>query len=117
MDWDAPYGVARQFGTNSALGVLNAVAQVDPSERDPYLAYCSTQGTGPLPDVARFRDAWEGDWDEWEGFAWQAAEDAGYLSGPTGPAYFDVGKFAGDLSHDYTVVDTGRGSVYVFRDM
>jgi antirestriction protein len=85
------------------------------------LAYADLMGGDISDALGRFDEAWAGEWNNREEFAYQMAEDMGWLeqsgNGDGIPAvYFDVDAFARDLFlGDYSDVPSNCG-IYVFRD-
>ncbi len=76
-----------------------------------------TEGTGVLPSMTDFEERYAGEWRTFRDFAEELADDAGML--PEIPEwarpYFDMEKFAYDLTFDHSTEPAPGGGVFVFR--
>lgn len=90
---------------------------LDDHERAPFVVWVS-DGCGDADDVERFQDAYRGEWDTFEQYADQLAEDCGVFAGVPEDMqpYIAIDRWARDLllGGDYFEVSTGRGTVWVF---
>lgn len=75
------------------------------------------EGTGDLPCIGDFVDRFSGEWDSFDEYAQQLAEDIGLLDGVAEEIarYFDWEAWTRDLAFDYTVEDAPGGGVFVFQ--
>lgn len=94
---------------------------VDEWQRDAFRAWVtagdySHDGDG-LPSVSDFEDAYCGEWDTFQQYAEELAEDTGLLAGVPDEfvGYFDWQAWARDLAYDYNTADAPSHGVYVFR--
>lgn len=78
----------------------------------------TTEGTGDIPSLSDFEDAYQGQWDSFREYAEQLAEDIGLTDGWPEEAtrYFDWDAWTRDLRFDYTVADATDGGVFIFRN-
>lgn len=69
-----------------------------------------------LPTVEDFIHLYCGEWDSFQEFACDHLLDAGVSSDALEylGCYFDFARYAYDLSDEYYIVDTGRGTVWVY---
>lgn len=74
-------------------------------------SYFDNCGVSPVSDV---EEAYAGEYENWEDFAYQFAEDTGMLSSmeESLKCYFDYGRFGNDLSYDYF-----ESNGYYFRNI
>lgn len=84
---------------------------------------CFVADGDDLPDASEFLDRYEGEWDTFVDYAEHLIEDTGMLDEmPENlQPYFDVARWARDLSFDYIVEPVQRmgfagAGVYVFRN-
>lgn len=79
---------------------------------------CYIVDADDLPSVSDFEDAYQGEWDSFDDYAAQLAEDIGLTDDWPEEAqrYFDWEAWTRDLKFDYAVADALDGGVYVFRD-
>lgn len=96
--------------------------EVGDTQWDALLAWMETgcyivEGTGKLPSLPDFEDAYCGEWGSFREYAEQLADDIDLTDGGPEEAqrYFDWEAWTRDLKFDYTVADAPGGSVYVFR--
>lgn len=77
------------------------------------------EGTGDLPSLPAFEERYGGEWDSFEQYAEQLAEDIGLLAGVSEEVarYFAWDRWARDLAFDYTCEDAPGSGVFVFRDL
>lgn len=93
---------------------------------DQWLAVCAwvstgcyiTDGTGDIPSLPDFEDAYQGQWDSFREYAEQLADDIGLTNDWPEEAqrYFDWDAWTRDLAFDYTVMDAPDGGVFIFRN-
>lgn len=71
-----------------------------------------------LPDHREFTDRYCGQWDSFEQYAQNLADETGMLRDvPEHIArYFNWSSWTADLAHDYTVLDASDGGIYIFND-
>ncbi|MFJ7619794.1 antirestriction protein ArdA [Rhodococcus erythropolis] len=76
------------------------------------------QGDSDLPVVSAFEDAYAGEWESFEDYAHQLAEDAEVFSNVPEElrTYIDMRAWARDIEADYSTETTGHGGVFVFRN-
>lgn len=78
-------------------------------------------GTGDLPSLSDFEDAYQGCWDSFRDYAEQLADDVGLMDGWPEEAirYFCWSSWTADVKFDYTVMDAPGPDygVYVFRSL
>lgn len=77
------------------------------------------EGTGDLPVISDFEDQFCGEWDNFDEYAQQLAEDIRLLDGvPEEVArYFSWDAWSRDLAFDYTTEPAPCGGVFVFRSL
>lgn len=77
------------------------------------------EGDGDLPSISDFAERYCGEWESFEDYAHQLAEDIGLLvSVPEEISrYFHWSSWIGDLAFDYTNHDAPGGGVFVFRSL
>ncbi|MGV9189039.1 antirestriction protein ArdA [Arcanobacterium canis] len=96
-------------------------AQVGKARWSALLAWvetgCYVADADRLPCVSDFEDAYQGEWDTFDDYATQLAEDIGLTDGWPEEAerYFNWEAWTRDLRFDYTVADAPDGGVFVFR--
>ena len=75
------------------------------------------EGTGELPSLSDFEDAYQGHWDSFREYVEQIAEDVGMMQDWPEEAirYFDWAGWTRDLAYDHVVYDAPGGGLYVFR--
>lgn len=78
-----------------------------------------TAGTGDLPSLPDFEERYAGEWDTFRDFAQELADDTGMLAEIPEWArpYFDMDKFAHDLTFDHATEPAPGGGVYIFRSI
>lgn len=78
---------------------------------------CYVADVDGLPCVSDFEDSYQGEWDSFDDYAAQLAEDIGLTDGWPEEAqrYFDWDSWTRDLAFDCTVADAPHGGVYVFQ--
>ena len=78
---------------------------------------CYVADSDDLPCASDFEDAYLGEWDSFDDYAAQLAEDIGLTDGWPEEAlrYFDWEAWTRDLQFDYIVADAPEGGVYLFR--
>lgn len=86
---------------------------------DYILAYFEDSHIDPDgPDAedmaARAEEAYYGEWYTFLDFAVDYADDCFDMSG-IAARYFDYDAFANDLQHDFTILDSPNGNVFVFH--
>lgn len=99
------------------------LGEVDDADRDALCAwvengdYATESAASDLPDLAVFRDAYQGHHDSFSDYARQLAEGTGMLTSVPEQfkRYFDWTAWTRDLSFDYTEVVATNG-VYIFRN-
>lgn len=71
-----------------------------------------------MPDQATFEERFCGDWDSFDEYAEQLADDTGLLRDVPEQlqTYFDWSSWTRDLKYDYSVSDAPGGGVFIFRD-
>ena len=76
-----------------------------------------TEGDTDLPSISDFEECYCGEWDSFEDYAEQLADDIGLLADvPEEIAcYFDWDSWTRDLAFDYDDHDNPEGGVFVFR--
>ena len=101
-----------------------AIAEVDDHLRPALLAWVEsgdygTEGDTDLPSISDFEECYCGEWDSFEDYAEQLADDIGLLADvPEEIArYFDWQAWSRDLAMDYSTYDDPEGGVFVFRDL
>lgn len=69
-------------------------------------------------DVRAFEDVYQGDFEDWDSFAWSWVTDSGLQDGWPEEAirYFNFDSWARDLRHSYNVERRGDGGVFIFRN-
>ena len=77
------------------------------------------EGTGDLPSISDFEERYCGEWESFEDYARELADDIGLLADvPEEIArYFDWQVWSRDLAFDYSTYDDPEGGVFVFRVM
>jgi antirestriction protein len=97
------------------------IAECDEHLRPALLAWVESgsyvaEGTGDLPVLADFYERYCGEFDDFEDYARQFADDACLLldAPATLVQYFDWAAWSRDLMFDYAVEDAPCGGVYVF---
>lgn len=73
-----------------------------------------------LPDATAFAERYAGQWDSFDEYVQDTAEETGLMTEwpETARTYFDWSRWARDLRYDYTVCEVPHGpGVYVFRDL
>ena len=98
------------------------LAEVDEYFRPALCAWVESgdyvaEGDTDLPSISDFEERYCGEWDSFEDYAEQLADDIGLLDGvPEEIArYFDWDSWTRDLAFDYTTHDNPEGGVFVFR--
>ena len=78
---------------------------------------CYVADSNDLPCASDFEDAYQGEWNSFDDYAAQLAEDIGLTDGWPEEAqrYFNWDSWTRDLAFDYTVADAPDGGVFVFR--
>ena len=78
----------------------------------------AAEGTGDIPSLADFEDAYQAQWDSFREYAENLADDIGLTDGWPEEAtrYFDWDAWTRDLRFYYTVADAPDGGVFVFRN-
>ncbi|MDU5115246.1 MAG: antirestriction protein ArdA [Actinomyces sp.] len=78
---------------------------------------CYMADADGLPCVSDFEDAYQGEWDSFDDYAVQLAEDIGLTDGwpEDTQRYFNWDSWTRDLAFDYAVADASDGGVFVFR--
>ena len=76
-----------------------------------------TEGDTDLPSISDFEECYCGEWDSFEDYAEQLADDIGLLADvhEAIARYFDWDSWTRDLAFDYTTHDNPEGGVFVFR--
>lgn len=74
---------------------------------------------GDLPSIYDFEERYCGEWESFEDYAENLADDIGLLADvPEEIArYFDWSAWTRDLAFDYTTADNPEGGVFVFRSI
>lgn len=115
--------LAREMSVTEASEWGRLLAEVEESQRDPFVAWVRSGLLDLLPGEAReqlssFEDAYCGEWDSFRDYAEQLADDIGLLADvdDTIAAYFDWDAWTRDLAYDYTTAPA-PGGVYVFRSL
>lgn len=98
--------------------VLEGVAEY---QRVPFDAWILDRDWHTDPDPAlvnEFEEAYAGEWDDFDDYAYQHVSDMGILDGvPEEVArYFDHAAYARDLRQSYIVIAAPVSGVFVFRD-
>lgn len=77
-----------------------------------------SEGTGDIPSIAEFEDAYQGQWDSFSDYAAQLAEDIALTDHWPEEAqhYFNWEVWYRDLAYDYTVMEAPDGGVFVYRN-
>ena len=77
------------------------------------------EGTGDLPSISDFEERYCGEWESFDDYASELADDIGLLTDvPEEIArYFDWRAWTRDLAFDYVVHDNPEGGVFVFRNL
>lgn len=80
---------------------------------------CHVVDADDLTSVSDFEDAYQGEWDSFDDYATQLAEDVGLTDDWPEEAqrYFDWNAWTRDLGFDYTVIDAPGGGVFIFRSL
>lgn len=80
-----------------------------------------TEGTGDLPSISDFEDAYQGHWDSFREYVEQLADDTGMMQGWPEEAqrYFSWDSWTADVKFDHVVCDAPAPDygVYVFRSL
>ena len=78
-----------------------------------------TEGDTDLPSISEFEESYCGEWDSFEDYAENLADNTGLLDNiPEEIArYFDWSAWTRDLAMDYSVHDNPEGGVFVFMDL
>lgn len=98
------------------------IMSVDEHLRPALLAWvrgsCWIADSDDLPVIEEFVDRYRGHWDSFQEFAHELIEELGILRDLPEyvRTYFDVERWAADVSDDFTVEDAPEGGVYVFED-
>ncbi|MEZ2189413.1 antirestriction protein ArdA [Corynebacterium sp. CCM 9204] len=97
--------------------------EADPDQWPAVCAWVSSgcyiaEGTGDIPSMSQFEDAYQGQWDSFDDYATQLAEDIALTDDWPEEAqrYFNWEAWSRDLAFDYTVIDAPDGGVFVFRN-
>ena len=77
------------------------------------------EGTGDLPSISEFEERYCGEWESFDDYAYQLADDIGLLvSIPEEIArYFDWSAWTREVAFDYSTYEDPEGGVFVFRDL
>lgn len=77
------------------------------------------QGTGDIPSLPDFQEAYQGLWDSFREHAENLADDIGLTNDWSEEAqrYFDWDAWTRDLAFDYTVMEAPARGVFVFRSL
>ena len=101
-----------------------AIAEVDEHLRPALFAWVEsgdyvTEGDTDLPCISDFEERYCGEWESFEDYARELADDIGLLADvPEEIArYFDWRAWTRDLGFDYSTHDNPEGGVFVFRNM
>lgn len=78
----------------------------------------TAEGDTDFPVLSDFEEIYCGEWDSFQSYADELAEDCGLLRDIPEDlvAYVDLTRWARDIEADYTVTDAPNGGVYVFRN-
>lgn len=110
-----------EMSPSSAVPWGELYEEVGEAQWDALLAWvetgCYVADADGLPCVSDFEDAYQGEWDSFDDYAVQLAEDIGLTDGRPEEAqrYFDWDSWTRDLAFDCTVADAPHGGVYVFQ--
>lgn len=74
-------------------------------------------GLSEAPDSAEFYELLADECADFEAYVDEIVRDTGLLTGVPAEVrrYFDLTAYADDLACDYTVLNTGYGTVWVYR--
>ena len=92
--------------------------EVGPERWPALCAWVESEGTGDLPDISDFEESYCGEWESFEDYARELADEIGLLNDvPEEIAnYFDWDSWTRDLAFDFTTHDNPEGGVFVFRN-
>ena len=108
-----------EFGPLECQAIADAYDAVGADEWDAYLAYAGLGiASDPIPDADDFREAYSGEWDSEEDYAYDLAEELGAVPAEhSWPAsYIDWEAATRDLFMDYSSERSPGGGVFVFRN-
>lgn len=116
--------VRREMSPSEAAEWGRVFDEVDEHQRAALYAWVASgdyvaEGTGDLPSTSDFEERYTGQWDSFDEYARQLADDIGLLSDvPEGIAsFFDWDAWTRDLRFEYSVLDAAGSGVYVFRSL
>ena len=79
------------------------------------------EGDGPIPSISDFEERYAGQWDSFQEYAEDLADQVGLTGGwpKTAQRYFDCTGWARDLAYDHVVCEAPgpEYGVYVFRSL
>lgn len=108
-------GEYTSFDTIAEL--VETLDSLDDDLAAPFLVWWDNIG-GDMPDKSDFEDAYIGEYDRFQDYADESADELIACSGDipqTIRNYFDYESYARDLQMDYTVVDAPNGNVWIFH--
>lgn len=115
--------VRREMSPSEAAEWGRVFDEVDEHQREALYAWVASgdyvaEGTGDLPSTSDFEERYCGEWESFDDYARQLADDIGLLNDvPEEIArFFDWESWTRDLAFDYSIVDADTG-VYVFRSL
>lgn len=116
--------VAREMQLSEAAEWGQLLDEVYEWQRDALIAWVRsddyiTDGTGELPSLPDFEDAYAGEWDSFREYAESLADDIGLMANVDSDnllaRYFDWEAWTRDLAMEHTTEPAPNGGVYVFR--
>ncbi len=114
--------ISGEVSPQEAARIAQTIAEVDEHQRDAFRAWIANDSYiidgDNRPDTGHFEECYAGEWDSFEDYAHNFADDIGLLGDvPEEVArYFNWSSWIADLQHDYTVLDAPHGGVFVFHN-
>lgn len=116
--------VRGELDTLTAAAWGRCLAEVDEHQRPALIAWVESgdyvaEGNTDLPSISDFEERYQGEWESFDDYAQQFADDIGLLADvPEEIArYFDWQAWTRDLAMDYSTYDNPEGGVFVFRSL
>lgn len=112
-----------EMSPHEATRQAEVIESVDEHQRAAFHAWVASgdyveDGDG-LPSVSDFEERYCGEWESFDDYARELADDTGLLADvPEGIAnYFDWDAWTRDLRFDYSTYGNPEGGVFVFRSL